>query len=152
MDHSQRAAATMQVLRHTVDRDADAAMDLMAEIFAFSDHTQMYGVCVGLAEAAHTALKNVYGQPGPETVWALAAPDPGSGPQHPAHVFSLRFLAAYANGDTAMCRALFGTTLSAAPHDFQHSVIALLGDAARLVRWSLEERAAGQDEPAPHPH
>jgi len=152
MDTPRRAQLVRDVLQHAVNRDVDQAMQVMGEIAAASNGRQMYGVCCAFAEAARQTLVRLYGHPSPEGLWALAAPDPAEGPQHPAHAFSLRFITAYANGDLSTCKALYLAAANASPEDYSHSVTALLGDVARLARVALQELAAGSEKPTQHPH
>nr|WTB35223.1 hypothetical protein OG781_42340 [Streptomyces sp. NBC_00830] len=152
MNSSLRAQLVMDAIRRAVDCDFQIASNLMGEILRNSEGRQMYGVCCGLADAARQTLVRLYGQQGPETLWALAAPDPDDEPLHPAHTFSLRFITAFANGDMETCKALYLAAADASADDYAHSVIALLGDVARLARRALLELAEGGEEPAPHPH
>ncbi|MGW3657180.1 hypothetical protein ACWD6R_16465 [Streptomyces sp. NPDC005151] len=152
MDYSLRAKLVMDAIRHAVDCDFQIASNLMGEIARNSNGQQMYGVCCGLADAARQTLVRLYGHLGPEMQWALAAPDPDDEPRHPAHTFSLRFITAFANGDMETCQALYLAASNASADDYTHSVIALLGDVARLARRALLELAEGGEEPAAHPH
>ncbi|MFF4504861.1 hypothetical protein [Streptomyces sp. NPDC001401] len=152
MDTSRRAQLVMDVLQHAINRDFDEAMQVMDEIAAASNGLEMYGVCCAFADAARQTLVRLYGHPSPEFLWALAAPDPAHGPQHPAHAFSLRFITAYANRDMPMCKALYLAAANANPEDYGHSVTALIGDVAHLARVALQELPAGGERPARHLH
>ncbi|WP_330306266.1 MULTISPECIES: hypothetical protein [unclassified Streptomyces] len=152
MDTPRRAQLVMDVLQHAVNGDHDRTVQVMGEIAAASTGEQMYGVCCAFAEAARQTLVRLYGHPSPEGLWALAAPDPADGPQHPAHAFSLRFITAYANGDMPTCQALYLAAASASADDFEHSVVALVGDVAHLACVALQELAADSEKPAQHPH
>ncbi|MCX4858299.1 hypothetical protein [Streptomyces canus] len=152
MDTHRRAQLVVDVLQHAVNSDFGRAMQVMSEIAAASDRRQMYGVCCGLADAARQTLVRLYGHPSPEGLWALAAPDPEHGPQHPAHAFSLRFITAYANGDLPTCEALHLAAASASQEDYEHSVIALIVDVANLASVALQELADDGEKPVQHPH
>ncbi|WP_324787154.1 hypothetical protein [Streptomyces sp. H51] len=152
MDTPRRAHLVMQVLQHAIDSDHDRAMRLTGEIAAASTGSKMYGVCCAFAEAARQTLISLYGHPSPEGLWALTAPDPADGPQHPAHAFSVRFITAFANGDMPTCQALYLAMANATAEDYAHSVTALIGVAAHLARVAHEELAADAEKPAQHPH
>lgn len=152
MNSSLRAKLVMDAISRAVDCDFQVASNLMGEIFRNSTGQQIYGVCCGLADAARQTLVRLYGHQGPETMWALAPSDPDDEPQHPAHAFSLRFITAFANSDMETCQALYLAASKASADDYAHSVIALLGDVARLARRALLELAEGGEEPAAHPH
>ncbi|WP_406515576.1 hypothetical protein OH809_24920 [Streptomyces sp. NBC_00873] len=152
MNSSLRAKLVMDAISRAIDCDFQVASNLMGEIFRNSTGQQIYGVCCGLADAARQTLVRLYGHQGPETMWALAAPDPDYEPQHPAHAFSLRFITAFANGDMETCQALYLAASKASADDYAHSVIALLGDVARLARRALLQLAEGGEEPVADPH
>ncbi|MFI5799094.1 hypothetical protein [Streptomyces sp. NPDC051677] len=152
MDSHRRAHLVMDVLQHAINRDVDQTTQVISEIAAASNSRQMYGVCCAFAEVADRSLVRLYGHPSPEGLWALTAPDPAEGPQHPAHAFSLRFTTAYANRDLSTCEALYVAAALASPEDYSHSVIALLGDVARLARVAGEELAADSESLNQHPH
>ncbi|WP_327349633.1 hypothetical protein OG772_20335 [Streptomyces sp. NBC_01321] len=152
MNSSLRAKLVMDAISRAIDCDFQVASNLMGEIFRNSTGQQIYGVCCGLADAARQTLVRLYGHQGPETMWTLAAPDPDDEPQHPAHAFSLRFITAFANGDMETCQALYLAASKASADDYAHSVIALLGDVARLARRALLQLAEGGEEPVADPH
>lgn len=141
MDITRRVDLVMDVLQHAVNRDFDQAMRLMAEIAGASNGQQMYGVCCTIAEVGRQILVRLYGHQGPETLWALAAPDPADGPRHPAHTFSLRFITAFINRDLATCQALYLTAARASAEDYSHSLTSLVGDVTRLALHAMEERS-----------
>lgn len=152
MDTTRRAQLVLDIVQHAVDRNFDRAWNLLVEVADVSTGDQMYGVCCAFAETGRQALIRLYGNPGPEALWALTAHDPAEGPQHPAHAFAQRFLTAYANQDLPTCQALYLAASKASTEDYSHSVTALLGDVARLSRHALEELAADGETPATHPH
>lgn len=139
MDNTRRADLVITAVNHAVTCNFEEAMAAIAEIAQASDGQQMYGVCCALAETGRQTLVRLYGQQHPETLRALAAPDPADGPVHPAHAFSLRFLTAFVNRDMATCEALYLAASRASGEDFAHSVTSLLGDVARLARHALLE-------------
>lgn len=139
MDNTRRADLVLAAVNHAIACDFEEAMAAIAEIAQASTGRQMYGVCCALAETGRQILVRLYGQQHPETLWALAAPDPDNGPVHPAHAFSLRFLTAFVNRDLPTCEALYMAALRASGEDFAHSVTSLLGDVARLGRHALLE-------------
>lgn len=153
METSRRGRLAMDVLQHAVNRNYARAMQVMDEIVTASTDRQMYGVCCAFAEAGRQILVRLYGHPSPEGLWALAAPDPDDKcAQHPAHLFSLRFITAFANRDMQTCRALYLAAANASADDYSHSLAALIGDVANLARVALEEMAGDSEVPAPHPH
>ncbi|MET7495079.1 hypothetical protein [Streptomyces sp900116325] len=152
MNPSLRAKLVMDAIHRAVSCDFQIASNLMGEILRNSNGQQMYGVCCGLADAARQTLVRLHGHQGPETQWALASQEPDEEPRHPAHTFSLRFITAFANGDMETCKALYLAAANATADDYAHSVIALLGDVARLARRALLELAEGGEGPAAHPH
>lgn len=152
MNSSTRAKLVMDAISRAVDCDFQIASNLMGEIFRNSTGQQIYGVCCGLADAARQTLLRLHGHQGPDTMWALAPSDPADEPLHPAHAFSLRFITAFANGDMESCQALYLAASKASADDYAPSVIALLGDVARLARRALLELAEGGEGPAAHPH
>lgn len=152
MNPSLRAKLVMDAIHRAVDCDFQIASNLMGEILRGSNGQQMYGVCCGLADAARQTLIRLHGHQGPETMWALAPSDPADEPLHPAHSFSLRFITASANGDMDTCKALYLAAANASADDYAHSVIALLGDVARLARRALLELTESGEGPAAHPH
>lgn len=150
MKNEHRADMVITAVNRAVACDFEGAMTVMAEIADASDKQQMYGVCCALAEAGRQVLVRLYGNPGPETLWALAAPDPADGPRHPAHTFSLRFLTAFINRDLPTCQALYMAASHASGEDFAHSVTSLLGDVARLGRHVLLEELMGDPATTAH--
>ncbi|MCT9003505.1 hypothetical protein [Streptomyces rhizosphaerihabitans] len=152
MDISRRGQLVMAVVQHTVNCNYDRAVQVLGEIAATSTRRQMYGACCALAEAGRQILVRLYGHASPEGLWALAAPDPDDDcAQHPAHLFSLRFIAAFANRDMPTCEALYLAAANASGEDYFHSLTALIGDVGHLARVALEELAADSEQPAPHP-
>ncbi|MFD5762252.1 hypothetical protein ACFWIZ_45730 [Streptomyces sp. NPDC127044] len=153
MDTPRRDQLVMNVLQNAVNHNHDRAMQVMGEIAAASTGRQMYGVCCAIAEAGRQTLVRLYGHPSPEGLWALTAPDPDNDcAQHPAHLFSLRFITAFANGDTPTCQALYLAAANASGEDYSHSLTALIGDVAHLARVALEELATEGEKSAQHPH
>lgn len=140
------------VLLRAANGDFSQVAPARSDIAAATDGREMYGVCCGLAEAARQALIRLYGHPSPQFLWALAAPDPADGPQHPARNFSLRFIAAYVSGDLPTCQALHQAAASAGPHGYEHFLKALIASVFHLTRVALDERTANGETPAQHPH
>jgi hypothetical protein len=99
----------------------------------------MFGVCCALAEAARQQLVKIH-SPEPKAFWAALPPTP-HGACYPAHLFSVRFLTAFANGDVDTCRALYGTALEASQDEYRLSIDALLMDVGRLARHALDLQA-----------
>ncbi|MEU3342249.1 hypothetical protein [Streptomyces sp. NPDC006668] len=152
MDTFRRSQLVMEMLRHAANGNRDETMRVLVHIAQACDGQQMYNVCCGIADAARQSLIKLYGHPSPEGLWALAAPDPDEGCQHPAHTFALRFVSSYSNGDMETCSALYLAAYRASPADYGHSVTALIGLAGYLARAAAEELAANRDQPASHPH
>ncbi|MGW2700856.1 hypothetical protein [Streptomyces sp. NPDC001340] len=151
MDTPRRAQLVIEMLQHAVNGNRDETMRVLGEIARACDGRQMYGVCCSVADAARQSLINLYGDPSIEGLWALAAPDPDEGCQHPAHAFALRFVSAYANEDMETCSALYLAAYRASPTDYGHSVTALVGLTGYLARAALEELAADSETPTAHP-
>ncbi|MFK0106472.1 hypothetical protein [Streptomyces sp. NPDC091217] len=152
MDTFRRSQLVMEMLRHAVNGNHDETMRVLGDIVRACDGQQLYSVCCGIADAARQSLIKLFGHPSPEGLWALAAGDPDEGCQHPAHTFALRFVAAYANGDKDTCSALYLAAYRASPADYGQSVTALIGLTGYLTRAAIEELAANDGSPAPHPH
>jgi hypothetical protein len=153
MDTPRRDQLVMDVLQHAVNRNYQRAMQVMGEIAAASTRRQMYGVCCAIAEAGRQTLIRLYGHPSPEGLWALTASDPDNDcAQHPAHLFSLRFITSFANHDLLTCQALYLAAAKAGSEDYSHSLTALIGDVAHLARVALEELATEGEKHAQYPH
>ncbi|MFF3406666.1 hypothetical protein ACFYW8_10700 [Streptomyces sp. NPDC002742] len=145
-------SCTQPVLLRDANGDFSQVAPARSDIAAATDGREMYGVCCALAEAARQALIRLYGHPSPQLLWALAAPDPAEGPQHPARNFSLRFITAYVNGDLLTCQALHQAAASAGSQGYEHFLKALIAGVSDLTRVALEERTANSETPAQHPY
>ncbi|REE61471.1 hypothetical protein BX257_4050 [Streptomyces sp. 3212.3] len=152
MQTRERAQHVMAAITSAVQGEHERASALMAHIAQRSTGNEMYGVCCAIAEAARKSLHHLYGHQHPNALWALAAPDPDDGPEHPAHVFAKRFITAFLNEDQPTCQALYLAAAKASGEDYAHSVIALLGDAALLVRYATSQPHTDDEPSAAHPH
>ncbi|MEU6424062.1 hypothetical protein [Streptomyces spiralis] len=152
MDTPRRAQLVIEMLQHAVNGRHDDATSVLAQIAQACDGQQMYGVCCGVADAARQSLIRLFGEPSRLGLWALAAPDPAEGPEHPAHTFAMRFVSAFANDDQDTCQALYLAAMRASANDFAHSVTALVGITAHITRTAVEELAADSEKPSQHPH
>lgn len=129
----------MDALASTIAGDAERAADKLTEVGSQCDSAEMYGVCCALAAAGRQALTKIYGpsfnQAGGD-MFALQELAPGE--TDPAEMFSMRFLIAYANGDTPTCMALYSAADKASDEDFVSSVSSLLINVAGLSRLALD--------------
>jgi hypothetical protein len=138
MHEIDRTALVLEALEHVVDGQMREAARVMGEIGDHSDVGEMFGVCCVLAEAARQQLVKIH-RPEPDAFWAAMPPTP-HGECYPAHLFAVRFVCAFANGDVDTCRALYGTALEASQDEYRLSIDALLVDVGSLARRGQELR------------
>lgn len=144
MDQHQTAELVWQMLGQAVDGDTAAAATTLQTIGMNADDHRMYGVCCALASAGQQILQQLYGEhaprPGTSDMYVLEELVPGAVTDDPAKGFALRFLTAYANGDTTTTLALFNAALDASDDEFCDSICALLANVAGLARLALKQR------------
>ena len=91
-------------------------------------------------------LRKLYGDQAPKTpadgMFVLQV-DPGAVGKDPAKAFSVRFLAAWANGDQDTCNALFTAATRASDEEYVDSVCALFADVVGITRLALNEQDGG---------
>lgn len=141
MDQTQTGDLVFEALAHAVAGNADEAATTLMTIGQASDNSVMYGVCCAIASAGTHALGLVYGDqaPTPGTgMYVLEELKPGAMEADPPKAFAVRFLTAYANGDTPTCLALFEAALHASDEQYVSSVCALLADVAGIYRLALK--------------
>ncbi len=141
MDQTQTGDLVFEALAYAVDGNADAAATTLMKIGQASNNSVMYGVCCAIASAGTHALGLVYGDqaPTPGTgMYVLEELKPGAMEADPPKAFAVRFLTAYANGDTPTCLALFEAALHASDEEYVSSVCALLADVAGIYRLALK--------------
>ncbi|MBT2379006.1 hypothetical protein J7E90_17030 [Streptomyces sp. ISL-111] len=142
MDQQQTGDLVFEALAHAVDGNAAEAATALMTIGQASDNSVMYGVCCAIASAGTHALGLVYGdrapKPGTTDMYVLQELEPGAIEADPPKAFAVRFLTAYANGDTDTCLALFDAALRASDDEYVSSVCALLADVAGIYRLALD--------------
>ena len=109
-----------------------------------ADRPRMYGVCCALAEAGSHMLRKIYGDQAPKTsedgMFVFQELQPGALADDPARTFSMRFLTAWANGDTGTTDALFSAATRASSEEYVDSVCALFADVVGITRLALDEQ------------
>ncbi|MFB6696344.1 hypothetical protein [Streptomyces rubiginosohelvolus] len=142
MDQKQTGDLVFEALAHAVDGNASEAATALMTIGQASDDNRMYGVCCAIASAGTHALGLVYGdrapKPGTTDMYVLQELEPGATEADPPKAFAVRFLTAYANGDTETCLALFEAALRSSDDEYVSSVCALLADVAGIYRLALD--------------
>lgn len=132
-----------EALAHGVAGDGDTAFDKLNSVCEDADQPRMYGVCCGLAEAGAHMLRRIYGDKAPKTpddgMFILQELEPGAVGKDPAKAFSIRFLTAWANGDTDSTDALFTAATHASNEQYIDSVCALFADVIGITRLALDQ-------------
>lgn len=143
MDAEAASVLVFETLAHAVAGNSDQAATGLQTLGTQSDNHQMYGVCCALGETGKLMLNRLYGDraPKPENgdLWVLEQIKPGALADDPPKTFALRFLVAYANGDTDTAMALFNAALASEGDQYVDSVCALLADAAGLCRLARDK-------------
>lgn len=133
-----------EALAHGVAGDGDTAFDKLNSVCEDADQPRMYGVCCGLAEAGAHMLRRIYGDKAPKTpddgMFILQELEPGAVGKDPAKAFSIRFLTAWANGDTDSTDALFTAATHASNEQYIDSVCALFADVIGITRLALDQQ------------
>lgn len=144
MTQEETAELVWQMLGQAVEGDTAGAATTLQTIGMAADDHRMYGVCCAIAAAGQQILHQLYGEhaprPGTSDMYVLQELVPGAVTDDPAKGFALRFLTAYANGDTTTTLALFNTALNASDNEFCDSICALLAQVAGLARLALERK------------
>lgn len=134
----------MDALAHAVAGQADQAATALQTIGSQTDGAQMYGVCCALAGAGVIALRRIYGDRAPKhgsgDMWVLEQLKPGALSDDPPKSFAIRFLVAYANGDTDTALALYDAAYEASDEQYIDSVCALLANVAGITRLALGQQ------------
>ena len=142
MDHTAASNLIFDALAHAVAGNSEKAADALTDLGRNSDDHQMYGVCCAIAGAGEHMLRRLYGDqapaPGSDGMFVLGELVPGALAADPPEAFALRFLTAYANGDTDTCMALFNAALQSDGDQYVDSVCALLAHVAGLCRLALK--------------
>lgn len=142
MDQKQTGDRVFEALAQAVAGNASEAATALMTIGQTSDNNRMYGVCCAIASAGTHALGLVYGdrapKPGTTDMYVLQELEPGAIEADPPKAFAVRFLTAYANGDTDTCLALFDAALRSSDDEYVSSVCALLADVAGIYRLALD--------------
>ena len=144
MTQEETAELVWQMLGQAVDGDTAGAATTLQTIGMNADDHRMYGVCCALASAGTQILHQVYGEhaprPGTSDMYVFQELEHGAVNRDPAKAFAIRFLTAYANGDTQTTLALFNAALAASDEQYVSSTAALLANVAGLARLALEKR------------
>jgi hypothetical protein len=133
-----------EALAHGVAGEGDTAIDKLNSVCEDADGPRMYGVCCALAEAGSHMLRKVYGDQAPKTsedgMFVFQELQPGALADDPARTFAMRFLTAWANGDTDTTNALFTAATHASNEQYIDSVCALFADVIGITRLALDEQ------------
>ncbi|MFL1903128.1 hypothetical protein ACJWDR_29085 [Streptomyces tauricus] len=133
-----------EALAHGIAGDGDTAINTLNSVCEEADGPRMYGVCCALAEAGSHMLRKVYGDQAPKTsedgMFVFQELQPGALDGDPARTFSMRFLTAWANGDTDTTNALFTAATHASNEQYIDSVCALFADVIGITRLALDQQ------------
>lgn len=146
MDTATASQLTFNALAHAVAGEGESAATALTTLGSQADDALMYGACCGLAETGKQMLKKIYGNQAPKNdgdLWIIEQLTPDA-PADPAKMFALRFVIAWANGDTDTCLALFDAALNAGGDQYVDSVAALLKTVAGITRLALDQQKEGQ--------
>lgn len=148
MDNETASQHVFEALAHGVAGDAHRATDLLTTVGSQCDTSQMYGVCCGIAEVGAMMLRKLYGDRAPKSaddgMWVLQELRPGAGTTDPPKMFSVRFLIAWANGDSDTTMALFNAAVKASDEQYIDSIAALFADVVGVTRLALEKQESGR--------
>ncbi|MET8609720.1 hypothetical protein [Streptomyces misionensis] len=139
-DAAQRIHAALAA---AMDGDADTAAEHIQAVAADGDINRIYGICCAIGHAAHRSLQVMFGEQAPKAergdLWVLRQLEPELRPNRhlagdgdPVQLFSMRFIVAYANGDTATDEALFEAAARIGGEHLVRCVVQLLIDTAGL--------------------
>lgn len=146
MSTEEAGQKVFEMISAAVDRNAEDATDLLAQVMTDGDTNRGYGVCCAIATAGERAMNVLFGDKAPAIEhggqWVVEQLKPG-GLDDPHKAFAVRFLIAYANGQTDTARTHFETMAKAGPHAYVAGVSQLLCDVAGLCRTALEQHEAG---------
>lgn len=142
MDTEAATQLMFEALACAVANESGRAADALTTLGENSDAWQMYSVCCGFAEAGKQMLGKI-GLPvgADDSMLALQELVPGAAEKDPPNAFAMRFLTAYANGDTDMTWALFETAMFTSATEYVDSVCALLANVAGICRLAQEAPA-----------
>ena len=144
MDTDTASQLIYEALAHGVAGDRDGAIDKLNTVCEDADGPRMYGVCCALAEAGTHMLRKLYGDQAPKTpddgMFVFQELAPGALDDDPAKAFSMRFLTAWANGDTDTTGALFSAATRASNVQYIDSVCALFADVIGICRLAVDEQ------------
>jgi hypothetical protein len=133
MDHIERRNLAETAFRHALANDLGDAAIVVDRIASNSTPIQMYAVCCAFASAGADALRRQYSARDQAPVdFMYINPEPDNTAASPARAFARRFIVAFANRDNDMAKALFLVALEAPGDGFEHSVAALLTEAASM--------------------
>ncbi|MGY0064239.1 hypothetical protein ACWY4P_48740 [Streptomyces sp. LZ34] len=135
LDHLARL--TESALRHAFAREWERAAVAVTEITDSGDAADIYVACCGFAEVGRAQLLSLYSgsppAPAHGCVWQPSDIRRAVRPDADTHDwFAARFLAAWANEDTATTVALYAAANHAGPATRTESVCALLAHVASL--------------------
>lgn len=143
MDTEEATQLTFKALALAVADERDQVADVLDALGHGCTDNQMYGVCLGFANAGKQMLERLHGArigPGGSMV-ALRELVPGAAELDPPQAFAVRFFAAASNGDDAMTLALFNAAVHVGGEQYVDSVCALLASVAGICRLALETPA-----------
>ncbi|MFI1562151.1 hypothetical protein ACH4ZX_03655 [Streptomyces sp. NPDC020490] len=143
MSTEEASKLIFEALAHGVAGDRDNAIGKLNSVCEDADGPRMYGVCCALAGAGAHMLRRIYGDKAPKTpeegMFVLQELQPGAMGDDPAKAFSVRFLTAWANGDTDTTDALFTAATRASGEQYIGSVCALFADVIGITRLALDQ-------------
>ena len=144
MNTEETSQAIFEALAHGVAQDTEAAFSKLNAACETADGPRMYGICCALAETGAHMLRSIYGDQAPKSpedgMFVLHELRPGTTRDDPEAMFAMRFLTAWANGDTDTTDALFTAATRASSEQYIGSVCALFADVVGIARLALEQR------------
>ena len=148
MNEATAAQLIYDALGHGVAGDSETAIAKLNSVCEGADSPRIYGVCCALAEAGAHMLRRIYGDQAPKTpadgMFVMQELQPGALRDDPEAAFSVRFLTAWANGDTGTTHALFAAATRASNEQYIGSVCALFADVVGITRLAVEQSKGGQ--------
>ncbi|MFI0827201.1 hypothetical protein ACH4Q7_22410 [Streptomyces roseolus] len=117
--------------------DRELVGEMVGRIAASSDVLDLSAAARVFADLARRALHTLYGPLTTGERWVID--DLGSAAEIPHHVWALRLVTAYANGDDGLVLALVAAVAKASVDSRSQSLRSLLGYAAELEREAAQQ-------------
>ena len=139
MDEQIESGLIIEMIAASATGEPQRAGELLAQIAESRPTGDMFPVCCAVASVGHQAMVMAAGGVVPGGMFWAPEPNPGE----PAEVeFARRFLAAWANGDVDICRALYGARNAEPGYALADSVIALIVFVGKLGNELIDGRPA----------